>query len=60
MPPWKKPTAEKRKVAWFEVFAGQSAKDKFDELAAARIRWTHFANTWSASRDRSPRRSAAG
>jgi isocitrate dehydrogenase len=27
---WKKHTPEK-KIAWFEVFAGQTAKDKFDE-----------------------------
>ena len=30
MPQSKKPTAARRKIAWFEVFAGQAAKDKFD------------------------------
>ena len=28
----------KKKIAWFEVFAGQTAKDKFDELVAGRHR----------------------
>ena len=27
---WKKLTAAKRKIAWFEVFAGEAAKNKFD------------------------------
>ena len=26
----------KKKISWFEVFAGQAAKDKFDQLAAGR------------------------
>src|SRR6201990_573529 len=30
MPQSRRPTAGKKKIAWFEVFAGQAAKDKFD------------------------------
>ena len=30
MPRWKKPTAASRKISWFEVFAGEAAKNKFD------------------------------
>ena len=30
MPRWKKPTAERKKISWFEVFAGELAKNKFD------------------------------
>ncbi len=31
MPRSRKRTAGKKKIVWFEVFAGQAAKDKFDE-----------------------------
>ncbi len=42
----------KRRIAWYEVFAGEKAKEIVRQLASGSKRWMRSATCASASRDR--------